>query len=60
MSTENLGRILRELYRRGLFGLLVSNTDNHARNHGLLRTGTGWRLSPQVNPTTTNKPGEKT
>jgi serine/threonine-protein kinase HipA len=43
---------LRELYRRGLFGLLVSNTDNHARNHGLLRTPAGWRLAPafDVNP----------
>jgi len=43
---------LRELYRRGLFGLLVSNTDNHARNHGFLRTSTGWRLSPafDINP----------
>ena len=36
----------------GLFGLLVSNTDNHARNHGFLRTAAGWRLSPvfDVNP----------
>lgn len=49
-------RDLRELYRRGLFGLLVSNTDNHARNHGFLRTAAGWRLSPvfDVNPNPNN------
>ena len=38
---------LQELWRRMAFGLLISNTDDHLRNHGFLRTSTsGWRLSP--------------
>lgn len=43
---------LHQLYRRALLGSLVSNSDNHARNHGFLRTGTGWALSPafDMNP----------
>ena len=43
---------LRELYRRIIFSLLINNTDDHLRNHGLLKSGSGWRLSPvfDVNP----------
>jgi len=44
---------LHELWRRMAFGLLISNTDDHLRNHGFLRESTsGWRLSPvfDVNP----------
>lgn len=26
--------------------ILVSNTDDHLRNHGFIHTDTGWRLSP--------------
>ncbi|MFN0317349.1 MAG: type II toxin-antitoxin system HipA family toxin [Burkholderiales bacterium] len=37
---------LRELWSRIVFNLLVSNTDDHLRNHGfLLVPGRGWRLS---------------
>ena len=37
---------LRELWSRMVFNLLVSNTDDHLRNHGfLLVPGKGWRLS---------------
>lgn len=37
---------LRELWSRILFNLLVSNTDDHLRNHGfILVPGRGWRLS---------------
>ncbi|UXM92409.1 type II toxin-antitoxin system HipA family toxin [Paenarthrobacter sp. JL.01a] len=41
-----------ELFSRAAFIAMVNNTDDHMRNHGLLRTGTGWRLSPSfdVNP----------
>lgn len=37
-----------ELFRRMVFNILVSNDDDHLRNHGyLLDAGTrGWRLSP--------------
>jgi serine/threonine-protein kinase HipA len=38
---------LHELWRRAAFGLLVSNADDHLRNHGLLRRAdAGWHLSP--------------
>lgn len=45
---------LRELWSRIVFNMLVSNTDDHLRNHGfLLESGRGWRLSPafDMNPT---------
>ena len=43
---------LRQLWRRVVFNILVSNTDDHLRNHGFLRDETGWRLSPayDLNP----------
>ncbi len=43
---------LRQLWRRIVFNLLVSNTDDHLRNHGFLRAPQGWRLSPayDLNP----------
>jgi serine/threonine-protein kinase HipA len=45
---------LHQLWRRLLFSVLVSNTDDHLRNHGFLCEGPeGWRLSPayDMNPT---------
>ena len=44
---------LTELFRRVLFTILVSNNDDHLKNHGLLHAGEGlWVLSPafDVNP----------
>ena len=37
-----------ELYRRMVFNILVSNDDDHLRNHAFLcaTDGSGWRLSP--------------
>ncbi len=37
-----------ELFRRMVFNILVSNDDDHLRNHALLHRGDlgGWRLSP--------------
>jgi serine/threonine-protein kinase HipA len=34
------------------FNILVSNTDDHLRNHGFILTPLGWRLSPayDMNP----------
>ena len=43
-----------ELYRRMAFNALISNVDDHLRNHGFLWSGrNGWRLSPvyDLNPT---------
>jgi serine/threonine-protein kinase HipA len=43
-----------QLWRRIAFGVLVSNLDDHLRNHGFLYDATkaGWRLSPayDINP----------
>jgi serine/threonine-protein kinase HipA len=47
-------RDLAELWRRMVFNVLISNTDDHLRNHGFLYQGTdGWVLSPayDLNPT---------
>jgi serine/threonine-protein kinase HipA len=43
-----------QLYRRVVFNVLVSNVDDHLRNHGFLWQGSaGWALSPayDLNPT---------
>lgn len=44
---------LAELWRRIVFTVLISNHDDHLRNHGFLRAPGGWRLSPayDLNPT---------
>lgn len=42
-----------ELFRRIAFTILISNTDDHFRNHGFLWSGrNGWALSPayDINP----------
>lgn len=47
------GKDLRELWRRIAFSILISNFDDHPRNHGFLRASTsGWTLSPafDLNP----------
>jgi serine/threonine-protein kinase HipA len=44
---------MRALWRRIVFSVLISNTDDHLRNHGFLWAGpAGWRLSPayDLNP----------
>ena len=45
-------RDLKELWKRIVFNMAVSNTDDHMRNHGFILTKKGWRLSPlyDVNP----------
>ena len=46
---------LEELWTRIAFNVLVSNTDDHLRNHGFLLTPNGWRLAPafDMNPNPT-------
>ncbi|MFG1373000.1 type II toxin-antitoxin system HipA family toxin [Xanthobacter oligotrophicus] len=49
----------RELYLRLIFTILVSNKDDHLKNHGFLYVGAGrWRLSPMfdVNPAPDRNP----
>lgn len=44
---------MRMLWRRIVFSVLISNTDDHLRNHGFLyNDSAGWRLSPayDINP----------
>ena len=48
----NVNPDLEELFRRIVFSICVSNTDDHLRNHGFLLTPSGWILSPayDINP----------
>lgn len=43
---------LRELWKRIVFNMAVSNTDDHLRNHAFILSRNGWKLSPlyDVNP----------
>ena len=43
---------LHQLWRRMILNMLISNTDDHLRNHGFILTNKGWRLSPafDINP----------
>lgn len=43
---------LHQLWKRLIFNILISNTDDHLRNHGFILTPEGWRLSPafDINP----------
>ena len=44
---------LHELWRRIVFGVMISNLDDHLRNHGFLYAGNNqWRISPayDLNP----------
>jgi serine/threonine-protein kinase HipA len=48
---------MRALWRRIVFSILISNTDDHLRNHGFIWAGpAGWRLSPayDLNPVPTD------
>jgi len=35
-----------ELFKRVVFNALISNTDDHPRNHAVIAPGAAWRLSP--------------
>jgi serine/threonine-protein kinase HipA len=51
---------LHELWRRIAFSILVGNTDDHLRNHGFLRSGSGgWSLSPAFDINPNPEPGPK-
>jgi serine/threonine-protein kinase HipA len=51
---------LRELWRRIAFSILISNTDDHLRNHGFLRTSSaGWTLAPAFDLNPSPQPGER-
>lgn len=43
---------LEQLWRRIVFFVCISNTDDHLRNHGFMLNPTGWTLAPayDMNP----------
>jgi serine/threonine-protein kinase HipA len=50
--SANIKDDLHQLWRRIIFNLMLSNTDDHLRNHGFLLNSSGWRLAPayDLNP----------
>ena len=48
----NIEENLQQLWRRIVFNIAISNTDDHLRNHGFILTNKGWILSPayDLNP----------
>jgi serine/threonine-protein kinase HipA len=51
---------LRQLWRRIAFSILISNTDDHLRNHGFLHErGDSWMLSPAFDLNPNPHPGSK-
>lgn len=51
---SNTKKDLAQLWRRMVFNIAVSNTDDHLRNHGFIHQQGGWVLSPayDINPVT--------
>jgi serine/threonine-protein kinase HipA len=51
-NTKQVEQNLHQLWRRIIFNIAISNTDDHLRNHGFLLTQHGWTLSPafDLNP----------
>lgn len=51
-APSKVSRDLEELWRRIVFSVAVSNSDDHLRNHGFLLSEEGWELSPayDINP----------
>lgn len=43
-----------ELFRRMCFNALISNTDDHPRNHAVIAPGAEWKLSPVYDLTPNN------
>jgi serine/threonine-protein kinase HipA len=51
---------LHQLWRRIAFSILISNTDDHLRNHGFLHErGDSWMLSPAFDINPNPHPGSK-
>ncbi|NVN18760.1 type II toxin-antitoxin system HipA family toxin [Muricauda sp. HICW] len=48
----NVEANLHQLWRRIVFNIAISNTDDHLRNHGFILNEKGWELSPayDLNP----------
>lgn len=44
--SANFKNDAKELFRRMVFNILISNDDDHLRNHAFIYSQQGWRLSP--------------
>jgi serine/threonine-protein kinase HipA len=51
-NSRNIKEELSQLWRRIVFNIAISNTDDHLRNHGFIIENKSWRLSPafDINP----------
>jgi serine/threonine-protein kinase HipA len=51
-NESNNTKELHQLWRRIVFNIAISNTDDHLRNHGFILNKIGWQLSPayDINP----------
>ena len=51
-NESNNTKELHQLWRRMVFNIAISNTDDHLRNHGFIINRGGWQLSPayDINP----------
>jgi serine/threonine-protein kinase HipA len=51
-APSRIAQDLEQMFRRLLFNIVVSNRDDHLRNHGFIWSGQGWQLAPafDVNP----------
>jgi serine/threonine-protein kinase HipA len=51
-NESNNTKELHQLWRRLIFNIAISNTDDHLRNHGFILSELGWKLSPafDINP----------
>ena len=59
-QAADVTRDLRQLWRRIMFSILISNTDDHLRNHGFLHvSGSVWRLAPAFDLNPDPAPGRK-
>lgn len=49
---SNISADLEQLWRRIIYNIAISNTDDHLRNHGFIVQNNGWHLSPayDINP----------
>jgi len=52
---SRVNKDLEELWRRIIFNICISNTDDHLRNHGFILEDKGWTLAPayDLNPSET-------
>lgn len=52
---SQVNKDLEELWRRIVFNICISNTDDHLRNHGFILEDQGWTLAPayDMNPSET-------